>query len=963
MSKRSRGVSIFALCALAVPLLGPSAAPADEVCGNPGADDTMVLPGDGIINSYLEPASASADLAAGSTSVEISAITGFNPSPLPALKFGDLLLFIQMQGADFNSNNDNRYGDGVQEVSPTPDAASGITGLAGAGLYEYAVVSDGLTPSGTPVAPFPGVVPIRGAAPGGGLLNSYRNEDYNAASHTFGAESHGPHGRRRYQVVRVPQFSSFTLTSAITCRYWDGVTGGILALDVSGQIDLGTATASVSGRGFRGGWGQRLTGGTGGADADFTNTTAANFHGNKGEGIAGTPRFLLNPQDGSQVDNVVEGYPGGIRARGAPGNAGGGGNTGNISNNDESAGGGGGGNGGAGGRGGNTRISNEPFGGFGGTVFPWAVNRVVMGGGGGSGCKNDASPNESHGGAGGGIVMFRVGSVTGAGTIAANGLDGVDTGNDGGGGGGAGGTVVLVTKTGDWTGLTVQANGGAGADSGTGTSLDGPGGGGGGGVILSNQPVNSASATSGGAPGLTGNGTTSYGASSGPGGTGDPGDPGNPLIDPDDIPGAISGADCATNDPPVNSVPGAQSTPQDTALFFTAANGNLISISDPDAGTSLVEVDLSVTNGTLTLSGTAGLVFTVGDGTDDTTMTFRGTIADINAALNGMRFDPPTGFTSPPDVTFTIQTDDLGNTGTGGAMTDTDAVLITVGAVNDPPVNAVPGAQAVDEDATLVLSTANSNRISISDPDAGGASVEVTLTVTTGTLTLNGVIGLTFSPGSDGVDDASMTFTGTIADINTALDGLQYEPPPDFFTNPPLVPLVTLTITTDDLGNTGPGGAKTDTDTVTLTVNPVNDAPVAAGDSFTASELSTLSVPASGVLANDTDVEGSTLTAAIVTTTSNGALTLNADGSFTYTPNAGFIGTDSFTYQASDGAAASAAATVTILVGAVDKHLKAGYCWSSVSTAGEIRWAFLALASLGVLFLPGLRRRREGSSL
>ena len=75
----------------------------------------------------------------------------------------------------------------------------------------------------------------------------------------------------------------------------------------------------------------------------------------------------------------------------------------------------------------------------------------------------------------------------------------------------------------------------------------------------------------------------------------------------------------------------------------------------------------------------------------------------------------------------------------------------------------------------------------------------------------------------------------------------------------------------------------------------------------------TLNMPG-GVLDNDTNADGNPLSAQLVTTTGNGSLTLNADGSFSYTPNAGFIGTDSFTYTATDGYTTSLPATVTINV-------------------------------------------------
>ena len=114
-------------------------------------------------------------------------------------------------------------------------------------------------------------------------------------------------------------------------------------------------------------------------------------------------------------------------------------------------------------------------------------------------------------------------------------------------------------------------------------------------------------------------------------------------------------------------------------------NGNRIAVSDPDAGASPLEVTLTAVQGTLTLAGIAGLTFTVGDGTADATMTFTGTQAAINAALDGMSFLPPLDYSGPASVTIT--TGDLGATGAGGPQSDTDTVNITVTvvAVNDAP--------------------------------------------------------------------------------------------------------------------------------------------------------------------------------------------------------------------------------------------------------------------------------------
>ncbi|WP_322938700.1 LamG-like jellyroll fold domain-containing protein [Nocardioides bizhenqiangii] len=93
-----------------------------------------------------------------------------------------------------------------------------------------------------------------------------------------------------------------------------------------------------------------------------------------------------------------------------------------------------------------------------------------------------------------------------------------------------------------------------------------------------------------------------------------------------------------------------------------------------------------------------------------------------------------------------------------------------------------------------------------------------------------------------------------------------------------------------------------------------NTAPVATGDAYSADEGDPLSVTAPGVLANDTDAEGDPLTANGATQPADGQVTLNGDGSFTYTPDPGFSGTDTFTYTADDGTDVSGPATVTITV-------------------------------------------------
>ena len=102
--------------------------------------------------------------------------------------------------------------------------------------------------------------------------------------------------------------------------------------------------------------------------------------------------------------------------------------------------------------------------------------------------------------------------------------------------------------------------------------------------------------------------------------------------------------------------------------------------------------------------------------------------------------------------------------------------------------------------------------------------------------------------------------------------------------------------------------------TVSITIAPVNDAPTASDDAYTTAEGAPLTVSLPGVLGNDADVEGDNLSALLLNGPAHGTLSLNANGSFTYTPDLHFSGTDLFTYQVSDGRLASAPATVTLTV-------------------------------------------------
>lgn len=455
-----------------------------------------------IINSYY-PATASA--AAGLTRIEVGTkrTEGYGED----IQEGDLLLVIQMQGSEMNSSNTNNYG-------ANNGTYRGYTSTV-AGTYEYVYAA-------SPVVG--GKVYL--ATP---LKKSYTNANATATA-----------GQYRFQVVRVPEYTSMNIASgaSITNAEWDGASGGIIAANVSGTMTLNSGVAiSASALGFRGGGGRQLTGGSG-ANTDVRTLSSNDANGSKGEGIAGTPKYTRSISE-VLVDNGAEGYPNGSYAQGAPGNAGGGATDANPTNNDQNTGGGGGGNGGVGGRGGRAWATPAQYGGYGGGTFNEASSsRLVLGGGGGAGTTNNGTAEGmgysvnyqdgfySSGGTGGGMVFLRVGAVSGTGTINADGADGLSVENDGGGGGGAGGSVYLyAVNTAGLSNVTINARGGAGgnawiSESDNGTANDGdpehgPGGGGGGGVIYTNGTINALSSVAGGAPGVTTDQLYPYGATSG----------------------------------------------------------------------------------------------------------------------------------------------------------------------------------------------------------------------------------------------------------------------------------------------------------------------------------------------------------------------------------------------------------------------------------------------------------------
>ena len=361
----------------------------------------------------------------------------------------------------------------------------------------------------------------------------------------------------------------------------------------------------------------------------------------------------------------------------------------------------------------------------------------------------------------------------------------------------------------------------------------------------------------------------------------------------------------AVNDAPGGSFVASQSTPEDTGLIFSTANGNAIVINDPDAGTNPVRILVTVSNGTLSLSGTTGLTMLQGDGAADAILEFAGSLANVNAALEGSQFDPAPDFVGIATIAGSV--DDQGFSGAGGPLTAGGMRTINVTAVNDAPVNAVPASQMVAEEVPTLLSG-----ISVNDVDAAGGNITTRLQVANGVLNLTLAGGATILAGANGTGD--LTIQGTVADVNATLASLQYTGNTDVVG----VAADSLTLTTSDQGNTGTGGALQDVDNVQIDITPVNDAPQANAETYGIAEDTPLNVnAASGVLANDGDVDGPSLTASLLTPATHGTVIVNADGSFSYTPDPNFNGADSYVYRVTDGMLTDTA-TVTVNVSAVN---------------------------------------------
>ncbi|MDD9912760.1 MAG: Ig-like domain-containing protein [Alphaproteobacteria bacterium] len=301
---------------------------------------------------------------------------------------------------------------------------------------------------------------------------------------------------------------------------------------------------------------------------------------------------------------------------------------------------------------------------------------------------------------------------------------------------------------------------------------------------------------------------------------------------------------------------------------FTGTDTFTYTITDGNGGTDTATVTVTVTNtapdavndAVSTAYNTPILIEVLKNDTDadSDTISITGTTTPSNGTIvvnasGTITYTPNTGFSGTDTFTYTI--DD------GCGATDTATVTVVVD--NAPPA-------ANNDTATTHCGTAVTVDVLANDTDPNGDTLTVTGIASApanGTAVVNASGTITYTPTG--------TFTGTD----------------------------TFTYSISD----GNGG----TDTATVTVTVTNTAPDAVNDTATTAHDTPVII---SVLTNDTDADGDTISITGTTNPSNGTIVVNAGGTITYTPNASFIGTDTFTYTIDDGCGATDTATVTVTV-------------------------------------------------
>ncbi|MBM0744200.1 tandem-95 repeat protein [Phormidium sp. CLA17] len=365
----------------------------------------------------------------------------------------------------------------------------------------------------------------------------------------------------------------------------------------------------------------------------------------------------------------------------------------------------------------------------------------------------------------------------------------------------------------------------------------------------------------------------------------------------------------AVNDAPTLTVPSTLLVDQSTNTLISG-----IRLTDADLGDNDITVSLSASSGLLTLGRTTGVTFLAGGGTQDSTISFRGRQDVANFVLESLIYRSTAAFEGTDVVSVAVS--DGGNFGLGGVKTDSKNITLTVAGVNDAPVITAPALQTFSEDATSPISG-----ISIADSDAGVNPLTVSLSVANGTLTLGSTSGLTVTTGS-GTLDKNLAFSGSQGAINAALAGLTYLSDRNYNGSD------LLTMNVSDNGFSGNGIPLSASKLVTLTITPVNDAPVITVPSTSQIVNEGTDLRISGISINDVDVSNGNLTVAVSAVSGllslqslNGLTFTTGDGNqdntlifqgsqsavnaalsaLTYRPNANFGGADTISVSVTDG--------------------------------------------------------------
>jgi hypothetical protein len=393
---------------------------------------------------------------------------------------------------------------------------------------------------------------------------------------------------------------------------------------------------------------------------------------------------------------------------------------------------------------------------------------------------------------------------------------------------------------------------------------------------------------------------------------------------------------------PTVSGPSAISVNENSTLLFATAQGDGITLTDAQAGSNADSLTLSVADGTLALGSTNGLTFTAG-ANGSSSMTISGTLANLNAALNGLVYTPTSGYSGPDSLHLSL-------TDPGDGLTGSDNVAITVNAPSPPTITA-PASHSVNENSSLVFSTAQGTAITFADSFAGSSPETLTLSATDGILMLATTNGLTFAPGSSN-GSSSMTVTGTLANLNSAVNGLSYMPNSGYTGSDAL-----------HLSLTDPGTNLTGSDSVGLTVNPPSQPPtITAPGTGSVNENSSLvfsTAKGDAIVVADVEagsnVEQLTLTAThgtlkLASTSglkfvsgSNKSASMKVSGTLaslnaalnglTFTPTSRYVGAASIAVSLKDaGDNLTGSATIAVTVNKVSRAVKAA---DAIENGGE----------------------------